>query len=66
MNLRKALLGILYALMAVGTASVLVSVAIEPPADAPQFLGAVIFGGWVSLLLGTKWFYMKVTHLGEH
>jgi hypothetical protein len=66
MNLRKALLAVLYALMAVGTASVLVSVAIEPPADVPQFLGAVIFGVWVSLLLGTKWFYMKVTHLGEH
>ena len=66
MNLRKALLAVLYALMAVGTASVLVSVAIEPPAGVPQIVGAVIFGVWVSLLLGTKWFYMKAAHFGEH
>jgi uncharacterized membrane protein YcaP (DUF421 family) len=66
MNLRKALLAVLYALMAIGVASVLASVAIEPPAGVPQIVGVVIFCIWVSLLLGTKWLYLKVAHIGEH
>lgn len=66
MNLRRALLGILYALMAVGVASVLVSVAIEPPAGVPHSLGVLIFCVWATLLLGTKWLYLKVAHIGEH